>query len=86
MERILNANTYLYQGDTNRKGIYLLPDKIWWIKCIVSDSDIQSPNKRDSSSIKYSNVNLESLWNYSSHLTKNRNVSCLCWSRHNHVR
>ncbi len=32
------------------------------------------------------NLSLERLGNYSSQLTQNRNISCLCWSEHNHVR
>jgi hypothetical protein len=73
MERILNSSTYLM-------------NQIIYHGSTIKDNDNECLNKKDLSSIKYTNLNLERLWDYSSHLTQNRNVSCLCWSEHNHVR
>ncbi|CAF4461706.1 unnamed protein product, partial [Adineta steineri] len=30
------------------------------------------------------NLKLERLWQYTSYLTHDRNVSCLCWNKQNH--
>ncbi len=83
MERILNSSTYL-MNQTIRQDFKTTNSASH--TSAIKDNDNESLNRRDLSSIKYSNVNLERLWDYSSHLTMNRNVSCLCWNEHNHVR
>ena len=52
----------------------------------IKDHDHAYSNKRDLSSIKYTNLSLDRLWHYTCHLTRNRNVSCLCWNEQNHVK
>jgi len=101
MERILNSSAnhikqIIYRGFNTTMSVTgestdILFDS-FLIKLIILDSrtstinDNEYLNKKDLSSIKNTNLNLERLWNYSSHLTHDRNVSCLCWNQQNHVR
>ena len=53
---------------------------------VIQDKDKEYLKKKDVLSIKDTNFSLERLWYYTSYLTRDRNVSCLCWSEQNHVR
>jgi hypothetical protein len=99
MERILNLNGYrekqiVYRGfnpmiGISQDGMNILLGDIFFIKLILDnlqDTDKEHPEKKDLSLIKDTNISLERLWHYTSYLTRDRNVSCLCWSEQNHVR
>jgi hypothetical protein len=67
----------------------ILNSSINHIKQIVYRSfnnDNEYFNKNDLSTIKNTNLSLERLWHYSCYLTRDRNISCLCWNPQNHVR
>ncbi len=98
MERILNSSAnhikqIVYQGfnttmsvSGESKYFFLFDRFLIVILSTIKDNDNEYLNKKDLSSIKNTNLNLERLWNYSNYLTHNRNVSCLCWNQENHVR
>ncbi|CAF0742012.1 unnamed protein product [Adineta steineri] len=73
MERILNLNIYhqkhtVYQGFDHQDN--------------YGSEYLQ--DRKDSFLIMNTNLKLERLWQYTSYLTHDRNVSCLCWNKQNH--
>lgn len=52
---------------------------------VLKDNISDTFNKEDQALIKSPSLNLERLWHYNCYLTQNRNVSCLCWNKQNHV-
>ena len=101
MERILNLNTYhtkqlVYQGfnttvysdrDRNYSTSFSPENQYLDDDTLTTKNHIHEHFEKNnlSSSVK-TNLNLERLWYYTCYLIYNRNVSCLCWNKQNHVR
>lgn len=70
MERFLNQNTY-QPRQARYRGLkpLLIPN--------LNESALQK------SANQYDGLSLEKLWTYSSSLSKDRNVSCMCWNKKN---